>query len=129
MVTAAIRPEMLGIEQREVTARDGTRLGYQVGGRPGAPCVVLATGLGGTCISFRYLYDALGEYRTICWDYRGLYTSGVPSDPVANTVRHQVDDLMVILEQEKIDDFVLAGWSMGVQVGFEAIRQHADRVR
>ena len=39
------------------------------------PAVVLANGLGGTYVAFRYLYEALGDYKTICWDYRGLYTS------------------------------------------------------
>jgi pimeloyl-ACP methyl ester carboxylesterase len=118
-----------GVTQREVVARDGTKLGYQVRGAANAPCIVLANGLGGQYIAFRYLYDALGEYKVICWDYRGLYTSGLSADPRANTVAHQVDDLMVILEAEGVRDFVLVGWSMGVQVGFESIRLHPERVR
>src|ERR1051325_5574554 len=103
----------LAIEQRHIVARDGTRIGYQVSGPAGAPCVVLANGLGGTYLAFKYLYDALGDYRTICWDYRGLYTSGVPRDPQANTVAHQVDDLLDICAAENVSEFVLAGWSMG----------------
>ncbi len=116
------------VEQRHVTTSDGTRIGYQVRGGSG-PCVVLANGLGGTYLAFRYLYDALGDYRTICWDYRGLYTSAASTDPDANTVAHQVEDLMAILAQENVGEVVIAGWSMGVQVGFEAIRRHPDRVR
>lgn len=116
-----------GIQQRHVTARDGTRIGYQVRGR--GPCVVLANGLGGTYVAYRYLYEALTGYKTICWDYRGLYTSEAPADPLANTVPHQVDDLMAILAQEGVDDVALVGWSMGVQVAFEAIRRHPSRVR
>lgn len=118
-----------GVTQREVIARDGTKLGYQVRGPSDAPCVVLANGLGGQYIAFRYLYDALAGYKVICWDYRGLYTSGVPRDRNANTVAHQVDDLTVILEAEGVREFVLVGWSMGVQVGFESIRHHAARVK
>jgi pimeloyl-ACP methyl ester carboxylesterase len=114
------------VEQRHVVAGDGTRLGYQVRGQ--GPCVVLANGLGGTYLAFKYLYDALDEYKTICWDYRGLYTSGVPANAQANTVGHQVEDLMVILDREKVDRFVCAGWSMGVQVGFETIRRYPERV-
>ncbi len=114
------------LNQREVRARDGTRIGYQIRGE--GPCVVLANGLGGTYIAFRYLYDALGDYKTICWDYRGLYTSGAPVDQNANTVAHQVDDLMCILEQERVDRCVICGWSMGVQVAFEAIKRHPERV-
>src|SRR5438046_2886123 len=98
-----------GIEQRHVVVRDGTRIGYQVRGPEGAPCVVLANGLGGTYIAFRHLYDSLGAYRAICWDYRGLYSSGAPSDPRANTVAHQVSDLVDILDHERIGDVVIAG--------------------
>jgi pimeloyl-ACP methyl ester carboxylesterase len=116
-----------GIQQRHVTARDGTRIGYQVRGE--GPCIVFANGLGGTYIAFRYLYEAVASYKTICWDYRGLYSSDPSRDPHANTVAHQVEDLIAILEAEQVDSFVLVGWSMGVQVGFEAIRHHPARVR
>ncbi|MBA3397273.1 MAG: alpha/beta hydrolase [Deltaproteobacteria bacterium] len=113
--------------QRDVRARDGTRIGYQVAGE--GPCIVLANGLGGTYLAFRYLYDVLGNYKTICWDYRGLYTSDPCADPRANTIAHQVDDLVDILAQEGVTDFVMAGWSMGVQVAFETIKRHPDRVK
>lgn len=116
-----------GIQQREVIARDGTRIGYQV--RGDGPCVVLANGLGGTYLAFRHLYTALDDYKTICWDYRGLYTSGPAKDPRANTLTHQVDDLVDILAAEGVGDFAIAGWSMGVQVAFETVRHHADRVK
>jgi pimeloyl-ACP methyl ester carboxylesterase len=116
-----------GIAQRHVVARDGTRIGYQVRGE--GPCVVLANGLGGTYIAFRYLYEALESYKTICWDYRGLYTSGASADPLANTIAHQVSDLMEILAAEQVTDFVIVGWSMGVQVAYETVRLHPDRVR
>ena len=118
---------MFSVDQRSVVARDGTRIGYQV--RGDGPCVVLANGLGGTYIAFKYLYEALAGYKVICWDYRGLYTSAAPKDPLANTIVHQVDDLMAILDQEHVDDFVIAGWSMGVQVALETIRIHRERVR
>ena len=115
------------VEQRHVTVRDGTRIGYQVRGQ--GPCVVLANGLGGTYVAFKALYGALDGYQTICWDYRGLYTSTAAADPLANTIAHQVDDLMAILEAEHVTDFVIAGWSMGVQVAFETIKRHRERVK
>ena len=115
------------LNQKEVRARDGTRIGYQVRGE--GPCVVLANGLGGTYITFKHVYDALGGYKTICWDYRGLYSSAAPADPKANTVAHQVDDLLCILEAEQVDAVVIVGWSMGVQVGFETIKRHGARVK
>jgi pimeloyl-ACP methyl ester carboxylesterase len=117
-----------GIQQRDLVARDGTRIGYQVRGE--GPCIVFANGLGGTYIAFRYLYDAVDtSYKTICWDYRGMYTTAPCKDPRANTIAHQVHDLIEILDAEKIEDFVVVGWSMGVQVGFETLRHYRDRVR
>lgn len=116
-----------GIEQRHITARDGTRIGYQV--RGDGPCVVLANGLGGTYLAFQYLYGALDGYRVVCWDYRGLYSSSAPADPQANTIVHQVEDLIDILDAEGIGPVAFGGWSMGVQVAFEAVRRHRARIR
>jgi pimeloyl-ACP methyl ester carboxylesterase len=115
------------VQQRHITARDGTRIGYQVCGS--GPCVVLANGLGGTYVAFRHLYRALDGYKVICWDYRGLYTSGPSADPLANTIAHQVADLVEILAAESVVDFVIAGWSMGVQVAFETAKRHPERVK
>lgn len=120
-------PVVPGIEHRHVVAGDGTRIGYQV--RGSGPCVVLANGLGGTYLAFKFLYEALGAYKTICWDYRGLYSSAAASDPRANTMAHHVGDLTTILEAEQVDDFVMIGWSMGVQVSFEMIKRQRARVR
>jgi len=118
-----------GVEQRFLEARDGTRIGYQIRGPKDAPCVVLANGLGGTYFTFCYVYEALTDYRVLCWDYRGMFTSAPAKDPAAMTVVHQVDDLAAIMDREGITECVLAGWSMGVQLGFEMMRRHRARVR
>ncbi len=117
-----------GIQQRELVTRDGTRIGYHAGGRGGEPCVVLANGLGGGHLIFRHLYAALEGYRTISWDYRGLSSSAAPRDPRANTVGHQVGDLMEILDAEDVGEVAVVGWSMGVQVALEAMRHAPERV-
>lgn len=115
-----------GVETRHVTARDGTRIGYQV--RGDGPCVVLANGLGGAHIAFRHLYDGLERHRTICWDYRGLYLSAVPADPAALSMPFHIDDLVRVLEAEQVDQFAIVGWSMGVQIAFEMLKRHPARV-
>jgi pimeloyl-ACP methyl ester carboxylesterase len=116
----------LDLEQRHLTVRDGTRIGYQVQGE--GPAVVLANGLGGTYVAFRHLIERLDGYRVLSWDYRGLYTSGASPDPQANTIAHQVADLVELLDHERIDRALVVGWSMGVQVAFELCRHHAGRV-
>jgi pimeloyl-ACP methyl ester carboxylesterase len=116
----------LDLEQRHLTVRDGTRIGYQIQGD--GPAVVLANGLGGTYVAFRHLIERLDGYKVLSWDYRGLYSSSPSPDPQANTVPHQVGDLVELLEHERIDRALVVGWSMGVQVAFELCRQHAGRV-
>lgn len=117
-----------GIEQRHLTVPDGTRIGYQVRESDG-PAIVFANGLGGIYKAFVHVYAALGDdYRTLCWDYRGLATSSRPSDLGTLTVGHQVEDLVRILDEEKVDQAVFFGWSMGVQVNFEMFRRYPDRM-
>ena len=49
---------------------------------------MLANGLGGTYLAFRHVYAGLAEsHRTICWDYRGLYSSDVvPGEKVLRQI-------------------------------------------
>ncbi|HTM19478.1 MAG TPA: alpha/beta hydrolase [Kofleriaceae bacterium] len=116
-----------GLEHRTLTVRDGTRIGYQVRGQ--GPVVVLANGLGGTYEAFRHVYAELGEdYRTICWDYRGLYRSSLPVDRSCLAMGHHCDDLEQILDAEKVDHAVFVGWSMGVQLNFEFFRKRGRRM-
>jgi pimeloyl-ACP methyl ester carboxylesterase len=42
---------------------------------------------------------------------------------------HHTDDLMAILAAEQVDDFVIGGWSMGVQVALETVLRHRARVK
>ncbi|MBP8809988.1 MAG: alpha/beta hydrolase [Kofleriaceae bacterium] len=119
-----------GLEQHWFIARDGARIGYQVRAGRGAdaPAVLLANGLGGTFEAYRHVFAALPDYRVVCWDYRGLFSSTPPPDPTALTVAHQVGDAIELCDRLGIDRAVVIGWSMGVQVGLELLRAHAHRV-
>jgi len=116
-----------GLEHRTFKSSDGTPIAYQVRGR--GPCVVLTNGLGGTFEAFRHVYSLLGErYRTICWDYRGLYRSGRPADLRTLAVPYHARDVAELLDHERVDQAVFVGWSMGVQVNFELFRHHRARM-
>ncbi|MEZ4402677.1 MAG: alpha/beta hydrolase [Kofleriaceae bacterium] len=118
-----------GLVHVSFAAGDGTRIGYQDrAAAPGAPVVVLANGLGGTYQAYRHLYAALPGYRVLCWDYRGLYASAAPADVATLTVPHQVGDLVALLDHVGVDQAVVVGWSMGVQVALELWRQAPARV-
>lgn len=118
-----------GLQHKRIQSFDGTEIAIQLRGPQSAPAVILCNGLGGTFEAFRYVYNNLGErYRIVCWDYRGLYRSGRPRDLTTLAVPYQCRDLAAILDAEKIDRFVLVGWSMGVQVAFEMARTHQGRI-
>jgi pimeloyl-ACP methyl ester carboxylesterase len=62
----------------------------------------------------------------LSWDYRGLYRSGLPDDPAAFDVTDHIRDLLALLEHEGMQAPILAGWSMGVQIGLELHRTHPE---
>ena len=112
-----------------VVARDGTRLAVQTHGDGELP-ILIANGLGGTMIAWTPLLRAFGDRaRFISWDYRGLYGSEKPRDPGALRVRNHVADLEDVANAMDVDRFVLAGWSMGVQVSVQAGADLGARVR
>jgi pimeloyl-ACP methyl ester carboxylesterase len=114
-------------DRNHFESRDGTRLGYQSVGS--GDTVVLANGLGGTFGAWRHLYQHLAaRYRVVSWDYRCFHSSGVPQDPHAVDMPHQVDDLEDLLAHLGVTRSVLLGWSMGTQVILELYRRHPARV-
>ena len=115
------------LQQRRLTSFDGTELCYYVGGS--GPAVVLANGLGGPVASYRHVLEELGSgYKILSWDYRGLYGSRRPNDPSALSMNHHIRDMEVLMAAEGIEEAIVFGWSMGVQVGFEYYRRHPDQV-
>ncbi len=115
------------LQTRRIASFDGTELCYYTGGS--GPAVVLANGLGGPVASYRHVLAELGaDYKILSWDYRGLYGSGRPRDPNALGMDHHIRDLEVLMAVEGIDEAIIIGWSMGVQVGFEFYRRHPDQV-
>jgi pimeloyl-ACP methyl ester carboxylesterase len=115
------------LQKRRLTSFDGTELCYYTGGS--GPAVVLANGLGGPVGSYRHVLEELGpNYKILSWDYRGLYGSGRPPDRNALGMDHHIRDMEVLMAAEGIEEAIVMGWSMGVQVGFEYYRRHPDKV-
>jgi pimeloyl-ACP methyl ester carboxylesterase len=122
------------LDPRRVRSFDGTEIAYHVTGapHPGAPWVVLASGLGGSHLPWRGPIDYLRDrYRFVTWDYRGLYASERPRPerPGAYALGAHVRDLEAIMSAEGIERAGVAGWSVGVQVALEAFRRLPGRVR
>ncbi len=117
------------LRRGEASARDGTRVAYQVVGS-GTETVVLANGLGGRLYSWLALMAPLAErFRFVSWDYRGLFESAGAQRPGELAVPEHAADLGAILDAEGVDTAHLIGWSMGVQVSLEFALRHPERVR
>lgn len=120
---------MAALEVRETTSADGTSITYYVLGR-GPRTWVAAPAMGAPFIAMRRVYEALAdECRVVTWDMRGFHRSGAPEDGEAGyVVERHVDDLEAIVAAERLDRFVLGGWSMGVPISLEYLGRAPNRV-
>ena len=104
---------------------DGTEIAYYRAGLRDGPPMVLCNGLGGNITVWRRVIEHFADrYRILCWDYRGLYGSGPAAGSGAYALPRHARDLLQLIDHERVDDPVLVGWSMGVQVGLELHRTH-----
>ena len=116
-------------------ARDGARLAYYVAGRQGAPPLVITAGLGGGVRAWTQIIALLMDrFRIYAWDYRGLYASVSDPPPPSHklTIDNHALDLIDLIDHLGLRRHLtplLAGWSMGVQVTFEAVRRQPNLAR
>jgi len=110
-------------------SRDGTPIAaFRFGSGP--LTWVVPPAIGAPLLSMQALFEPLASRCTILtWDMRGFYSSGAPQDAAAYSVDRHLDDLEVVIEEFGAGDFVLGGWSMGVQLSLEYAHRHAERVR
>ncbi len=125
---------MIAFEQRTLPSFDGTPLGVQVFGPPGAPVLLLANGLGATVNAYRFVIERFRRtFRFVSWDYRGLYSSGRPLRGYrALAVEDHARDALAVLDAVGADaggaeEVHALGWSMGVQVLLELQRLAPER--
>lgn len=116
-----------GLEVKYLTSFDNVRIAYQVVGD--GPVIVLANGLGGSVMAWKHIIDWFKDrFRFISWDYRGQYDSETPENWENLAMAHHCRDLELILEKEQVNSYILAGWSMGVQLIFEFYRHHGANI-
>jgi len=104
---------------------DGTLLQVWQAGR-GPHRILLSPGMGTPLLCWKYLFEAFADTCTIVtWDPRGCYGSAKPSDPTRIEVADHVADGEAVLAHLGWDGpFVLAGWSMGVELSLELYTAH-----
>lgn len=108
---------------------DGTEIAYQLMPEGDGLPIVLANGLGGDYRAWKHIVAHFaGRHPLATWDYRGLYRSGMPATPATLGPASQARDMEAILDELGWKQVLLVGWSMGVQVNFEAWRRFASRI-
>ena len=91
--------------------------------------LVLSDGIGCDGYAWKYLERGLaGERRIVHWHYRGHGRTPEPRDRSRVSMADLADDLASVMDDAGVEQAVLAGHSMGVQVCLEAYRRHRDRV-
>lgn len=97
------------------TSRDGLKLHFRdYPGRADRPPVLCLPGLTRNARDFSHLAEHLaGEWRVICPDLRGRGDSAYAKDSATYNPMQYVDDLVMLLEQEGIEQFVSIGTSLG----------------
>lgn len=111
-----------------LTAPDGTQIWYGTVGR--GPALVLCDGLACDGFIWPYVIDRfIDDFTIVRWHYRGHGASSVPKHPEKISLDQMCDDLALVLDALEIDQAILAGHSMGVQVILNFCETHQERVR
>lgn len=109
---------------------DGAPLWFESRGEQRGIPAILNDGLGCDGFIWRYLWEPLtARRRVLHWNYRGHGRSGVPKDDSRIGMEYITDDLARLMDQQKVDQAVIFGHSMGVQVSLEFHRRHRSRVK
>ena len=110
-----------------VKSFDGTKLFYSMEGE-GKP-LIFCYGL--VCSSLHWTYQIENfskTHKAIWFDYRGHHNSEIPKDLKSITLENIAKDLSIVLDELNIQDAVLLGHSMGVNVVLEFYKQFPERV-
>ena len=98
----------------------------------GRPAIVCCNGVGVSTFFWKYVVRYFSaRHQVVTWDYRGHGRSGKPEEVTREkfTVSSSVQDLISVMDEAGVEDAILLGHSMGVQVALEAWRRHKKRVR
>ena len=109
-------------------AADGTRLHYQVLGRPGAEPLLMIQGLGTDISGWTLQRLAFSpRYRTIALDNRGAGRSDKPFGRYR--LEEMADDAVAVLDAAGVDRAHVMGASMGGAIAQLVALRHPERVQ
>ena len=107
---------------------DGTRIHYQVTGRPGAPPVLFIQGLGADKNGWNLQRLATAtRYRAVALDNRGAGRSDKPHGTY--TLEQMADDAVAVLDHAGVDTAHVVGASMGGAISQIVAVKYPERTR
>lgn len=110
-----------------MTSRDGTRVQAWTNDAEG-PVVLLCNGLGTNPYAWPALLERDCGVRVISWNHRGIGGSERPARLDRVGIDAFVEDAVAVLDDAGVESCVVAGWSVGVNTGFELAVTHPERV-
>lgn len=111
-----------------ISATDGTRIHYEVTGKPGATPVLMIQGLGASKNAWNLQRIAMAtRFRIISFDNRGAGRSDKPTEPF--TLEQMAEDAIAVLDAAGIETAHVVGASMGGVISQIVSVKHAHRVR
>ena len=114
--------------EENVLTRNGCELHYWLTGPKNRPLMIMTHGASINHLEFEpQLADFAKQYRLLLWDVRGHGLSR-PADPHFS-VKEAVQDLIALLDSQKVDSAILLGHSMGGNLIQEVAFHHPERVR
>jgi pimeloyl-ACP methyl ester carboxylesterase len=110
----------------------GLRLHVREWGKPDGPAILLIHGWSQNHLCWAKQYESAmaDEFRLVAYDLRGHGMSEAPLEPEHYTDgRLWADDVQAIIDQLRLDQPVLVGWSYGAFVICDYVRTHgAERI-
>ncbi len=117
------------IVEKRTSSDDGTDIAYYVIGR-GPRTWLMPPAMGAPLLSMKYVLERFADdFTIVTWDQRGFYGSGIPRDRDALRVEDHLADMAAVVRAERLDRFVLGGWSMAVQLSLEYCHRRPRDVR
>ncbi len=111
-----------------VHVADGTRIHYEVTGRPGATPILMIQGLGASKNAWNLQRIAMAtRFRSISLDNRGAGRSDKPTQPF--TLEQMADDAMAVLDAAGVETAHVVGASMGGVISQIIAVKYPHRVR
>ncbi len=111
-----------------VSATDGTRIHYEVTGKPGATPILMIQGLGASKNAWNLQRIAMAtRFRIISFDNRGAGRSDKPTVPF--TLEQMAEDAIAVLDAAGIETAHVVGASMGGVISQIVAVKYAHRVR